>query len=69
MTFTHLRCVIKYNIILFFSPFVGALVTVTDSGYVYPGIGGSKGAPGTRPTLPGSKFFHLHAVFGKKNAK
>ena len=26
-------------------------------------IGGSRGAPGTRP--PGSKFFHFHAVFGK----
>ena len=29
-------------------------------------IGGSKGAPGTPP---GSKFFHFHAVFGKKNCK
>ena len=28
-------------------------------------IDGSKGAPGTRP--PGSKFFHFHSVFGKKN--
>ena len=28
-------------------------------------IGGSKGAPGT----PGSKFFHFHAVFGKKSEK
>ena len=27
-------------------------------------IGGSKGAPGTHPQ--GSKFFHFHAVFGKK---
>ena len=27
-------------------------------------IGGSKGAPGTRPPL-GSKFFHFYAVFSK----
>ena len=31
------------------------------------GIGGSKGgAPGTRAPPGGSKFFHFHAVFGKK---
>ena len=29
------------------------------------GIGGSKGAPGTRPPPRGSKLFHFHAVFGK----
>ena len=28
--------------------------------------GGSKGTPGTPP---GSKFFHFHAVFGKKNCQ
>ena len=30
------------------------------------GIGGSKGAPGTRPPRE-SKFFHFHAVFSKNS--
>ena len=32
-------------------------------------IGGSKGAPGTRAPAWGSKFFHFHAVFGRKICK
>ena len=39
----------------------GIIITVAT-------VGGSKG--GARDALPrGSKFFHFHAVFGKKHAK
>ena len=38
-------------------------------GQVDKGIGGSERGPPGKPTPLGSKFFHFHAVFGKKFVK
>ena len=50
------------NILLIFT--IGLLRLVDFTGSL--ALADPRGAPGTRPPPRGSKFFHFHAVFGKK---